>query len=129
MDRLTYYLDEQRTMLAMPQRKPRIELYVKTLAELEDKIEGCELVAPKEILCTTVYIVRSRGIIKAQIESIEFSTIVCKGEMFVHITAVRYDNGQKKYKRIYLRDRGFQSEWFIDEAAAEIRLKELREKK
>lgn len=42
--RLSYYLDEKCTMLAMPQRKERIKLYVERLAELEDKIERGELI-------------------------------------------------------------------------------------
>lgn len=42
--RLSYYLDKKCTMLAMPQRKERINLYVERLAELEDKIERGELI-------------------------------------------------------------------------------------
>lgn len=47
--RLSYYLDDNCTMLAMPQRKSRIELYVTRLAELEDKIERGELRVADEV--------------------------------------------------------------------------------
>ena len=43
-ERLTYYLDEQCTMLVMPQRKDRIEKCIERLSELEDKIENGTLV-------------------------------------------------------------------------------------
>lgn len=43
-ERLTYYLDEQCTMIVMPQRKERIKKYIERLAELEDKLESGQLV-------------------------------------------------------------------------------------
>ena len=43
-ERLTHYLDEQCTMLVIPQRKDRIEKYIERLCELEEKIENGTLV-------------------------------------------------------------------------------------
>lgn len=123
--RLTYYLDEQCTMLVMPQRKERIKKYIERLAELEDKIESGELKfdtrpKPKYKLGDTLYYIKRvptpYGYYKLTIENDKVKRIY-RGKKIITYYISRY----------YIPKH--EENLFTTKEAAEARLKELQEVK
>lgn len=120
--RLTYYLDDACTMLVMPQRKTRIELYVQRLAKLEDKIENGTLVELPLKVGDTVY---SVGFIFRDGYEIDK-----KGnERPVHSSGWRIHEEKITDKNIYkMCDLYVNDKVYTTREAAEEKLKELKKK-
>ena len=118
-ERLTYYLDEQCTMLVMPRRKDRIEKCIERLSELEDKIESGKLVELPCKVGDTVY------------EVFKYH----KPPFIQETTIEKIVITEKGFKLRLSRNSVYETEIsslgrtiFLTESEAEAKLKELQEK-
>jgi hypothetical protein len=122
--RLTSFVNGNRAMLVIPQRKERITEYVVRLAELENKLESGQLIEFKYKVGDELYGVRSI------IQSMKINKKIMRTQSFdvvnVKVSDVAYYTNSKKYYDEIVPFWFNEDELYITKEEAEAKAKELR---